>query len=72
MISTILSSSDLIRLTVNAPVSLRRRRVWSGGSMLMNSPGTCGEGSVCSGMPGVGNGTFSLKKNRSSWASGSG
>jgi hypothetical protein len=29
-----------MRLTVNAPMSLRRSLLWSGGSMLMNRPGT--------------------------------
>ena len=41
-----------MRLTVKAPVSLRRSRVWSGGSMAMNRPGTCGDGSVGGGHAG--------------------
>ena len=51
-----------MRLTVKAPVSLRRSRVWSGGSMAMNRPGTCGDGSVGTGMPGVSYGMWRMPR----------
>lgn len=64
VMSTICCSSIFIRLTVKAPVSLLRSRVWSGGSMAMNMPGSCGDGSVAAGMPGVSYGTWRTPMSR--------
>ena len=56
------SSSCFIRLTVKAPVSRLRSRPWSGGSIAMNMPGSCGDGSVATGMPGVSYGTWTTSR----------
>ena len=48
-----------MRLTVKAPVSRLRIREWSGGSIEMNMPGICGDGSVATGIPGVSYGMWS-------------